>query len=142
MNNILVIVFSFLSLVANAQDMVLSAGAEKTVNGNEFAGSLMYETKKSWALGTFYQTGLDRNNGEHVLVNPFYGLVMQAPVMRSDRISLFGVLRTGVVNNTFFIVVPAVETRVLVTSRAGFSIGAGLRAGHPSFSAKLFTKLF
>jgi len=142
MKKIFVILFSILSTLASAQDIVMSAGAEKTVTGNQYSGSVMYETKKSWGAGAFYQTGLTPDNGEGYLKNPFYGIALQAPIARSQRISFIGVLRTGLVNEKFLAVVPSLETRIQITPKAGVAVGAGLRSGYPSLSAKLFVRLF
>jgi hypothetical protein len=142
MKNILVIIFSLMSTVLSAQDIVVSLGAEKTVIGNQYGGALVYETKKFWGVGPFYQTGIGHDNGEETLTNPFYGLALQAPIVRSERISFLATVRTGVVNEKFLAVVPSLDTRIQVTSKAGVSVGAGLRSGHPSFSAKLFARLF
>lgn len=131
-----------MATITAAQDIVLSAGAEKTVTGNQYGGSLMYETKKSWGAGAFYQAGIIRDNGEGSRENPFYGIALQAPLVRSQRISFIGILRTGLVNEKFVAVVPSLETRIQITPKAGVAVGAGLRSGYPSLAAKLFVRLF
>lgn len=142
MKKSVVILFSILSTIAYGQNIVVSAGAEKTVAGNQYGGSLMFETKSSWGAGAFYQAGITRDNGEGYLKNPFYGIALQAPIARSQRISFCGLLRTGMVNEKYLVVVPSLETRIQITPKAGVAVGAGLRSGYPSLSAKLFIKLF
>jgi hypothetical protein len=142
MKKLFFILFSIVSTIASGQDIVLSAGAEITVIGNQYGGSLTFETKKYWAAGAFYQTGITLDNGEGKLKYPFYGIALQAPIVRTEKISFVAVIRTGLVNEKFLAVVPSLETRIHVTPKAGISVGAGLRSGYPSFSAKLFIRLF
>lgn len=142
MKTIFLFLFTMLSIGAKAQDLIVSAGGEKTVNGNQYNGSLLFETKKFWAAGAFYQAGINREPSEGRLRDPFYGLVLQAPLAQSERILFVAVLRTGLVNDRFVVVTPALETRISVTRKAGLSVGAGLRYGYPSLSARLFVKLF
>ncbi len=142
MKTLLIVLFSILVKVSFSQDMVVAAGAEKTVNGNQYGGSVMYENRKLWGAGVYYQTGITPDNGEGYLKNPFYGIALQGPIASSQRITFFGVLRTGIVNEKFLVVVPSLETRILITRKAGATIGAGLRSGYPSLSAKLFIRLF
>jgi hypothetical protein len=142
MKKTLVILFSTISTFVSAQDIVISAGAEKTVAGTQYGATMMYETKKVWGAGPFYQTSFARDNGEKKLKNPFYGIAIQAPLARSERISLIAAIRTGLINEKFLVVVPSLETRIKMTSKAGVSVGAGLRSGFPSIAAKLFVRLF
>jgi len=134
--------FSILSTIVSAQDIVISGGAEITVGGNQFGGAVMYETKKAWGAGPFYQAGISRHGAEKGLKNPFYGVALQAPIIISKRISFFATVRTGLVNAKFLVIVPSLDTRIDLTPKTGFSVGAGLRSGYPSFAAKIFAKLF
>lgn len=144
MKTILIIVLSIGYLSASAQQIVLQAGAEKTVAGNQVGTMASIESKKLWAVGVFYQVGV----GQHVqerssqILSPFYGVVFQAPIARSEKLAFVGTLRTGFVDGKFFVVVPAVETRLRLSARIGVSIGTGMRMGHPSMTGKLFVKIF
>jgi hypothetical protein len=142
MKTLLVILFSSFAGISIAQDIVAAAGAEKTVIGNHYDVSLVFETRKSWGAGVFYQTGINRDGGESRLKNQFYGVSLQAPIAKSQRLSFTVVLRTGLVNEKFLVVTPSFETRLLITQKAGMTVGAGLRSGYPSLSAKLFVRLF
>jgi hypothetical protein len=57
-----------------AQSFMLSASGEKTVKGTDYGLSLGYETKRSWSLGSFYQSRI-QSSGEKEgvgLLDPFY----------------------------------------------------------------------
>ena len=139
-----ILILSISSLGASAQQLIFQSGVEKTVAGFEYGASISYETKGMWALGSFYQTGISRNNAEGRLEQKslFYGAIFQAPIAKSDRLAFLFNLRTGFINEKFFVVVPSLETRVHVNKRIGVSVGTALRMGFPSFSAKVFIKLF
>jgi hypothetical protein len=141
MKKILLILFCTQSIIGSAQDIVISAGAEKTVSGNQYGGSMMYETKKFWGAGVFGQTGVSHSGSENLLKDLFYGVVLQAPIAKCERISFVAIIRNGFVNEKYFVVVPSVETRIKITPKAGAAIGAGLRSGYPSLSVKLFIRI-
>lgn len=144
MKTFIISLLLLIAMEASAQKLMMQTGVEKTVAGFEYGAYLSYETKRMWALGSFYQTGLTRNNPEGKLApkNIFYGMLIQAPIAKSERLAFLFNLRTGFVNEKFLVIVPSVETRVHVSSRLGISIGTGLRMGYPSLSAKAFIKLF
>jgi len=142
MKKILLILFSTLPIIASAQDIVVSTGVEKTVGGNQYGGSMMYETKKFWGAGPFCQAGVSKSGSENLLNDFFYGIALQAPIARCEKISFVAIIRNGFVNEKYFAVVPSVETRIKLTPKAGVAIGTGLRSGYPSLSAKLFIRLF
>lgn len=131
-------------LTLSAQDVVFRSGVEKTVANVEYVASLGFELKSLWGIGGFYQAGLQKNSETNSLapVDPFFGGFLQVPVAKSERLAFLINVRAGIVNDHFFAVVPGVETRVHLSPRTGFSIGSGLRHGHPSFSACLFLKMF
>jgi hypothetical protein len=132
------------SIIVKAQQLVMQSGVEKTVAGLEYGANMFLETKRMWALGSFYQTRLNRDNPEGSLQmkNIFYGVLFQGPIMKNEKLSFLFNLRMGLVNERFLAVVPSVETRIHVSERTGFSVGTGLRMSYPSFSFKVFVKLF
>jgi hypothetical protein len=142
MKTILTLIFCLTSLFASAQSIIASGGIEKAVNGNQFGGALTVETRKFWALGAFYQAGIGSQRGENILKNPFYGIVLQAPIAHVQRLSFLVLLRTGFINKNYFVVVPSFETRIRITQKMGISMGAGFRSGYPSLSAKVFVRIF
>jgi hypothetical protein len=139
---ILTLLLSAQSIISYGQHLTISGGAEKTVSGNQFGLTVMLETKKAWGVGTFYQTAISQNNEDHFVKDPFYGIDWQAPIARSERITFVGILRTGMVNQDFFAVVPSLETRIKLSRAAGVAVGAGIRSGYPSLAVKISIKLF
>jgi hypothetical protein len=135
---------SITSLAAIAQHVLVQGGVEKTVSGLEYSALLSYETKRLWAAGSFYQTGLSRQNteGELKQKNIFYGIQLQAPVVRCERMALLFNMRAGFVNRNFFALVPSVETRIRVNNKVSFSLGTGFRMAYPALSGKLVYQLF
>jgi hypothetical protein len=142
LKKILTLLLSAQSIIIYGQNLIISAGAEKTVSGNQFGMAVMLETKKAWGIGTFYQAGFSQNNEEHFINDPFYGVAWQTPIARSERITFVGILRTGMVNQDFFAVVPSLETRIQLSRAVGVAVGAGIRSGYPSLALKVSVKLF
>jgi hypothetical protein len=139
-----ILFLSITSWTATAQHVLVQGGVEKTVSGLEYSASLSYETKRLWGAGSFYQTGLSRQNteGELKQKNIFYGVQLQAPVVKSERISFLFNMRAGFVNRNFFALVPSVETRIRVNNKMSFSLGTGFRMAYPALSGKLVYQLF
>ena len=138
------IFLSITSLALKAQHVLVQGGVEKTVSGLEYLTSLSYETKRLWAVGSFYQSGLSKQNAEGELRqnNIFYGLQFQAPIVRTERIAFLFNMRAGFINQNFFALVPSVETRVRLTTKMSFSMGTGFRMAYPALSGKLTYQLF
>jgi hypothetical protein len=143
MKKILILII-VIPVFAMAQQVVLQTGVEKTVSGMEYTTTLGFELKSLFGVGGFYQAGLQRDSESGSLNphNPFFGGFLQVPVAKSERLSFLVNVRAGIVNENFFAVVPGVETRVHLSPRTGFTVGTGLRHGHPSLSARLFLKMF
>ena len=127
------------SIAAHAQSLYLSPGVEKTVKGALYGCALTYETKSKWGFGAFYQTGLVSNPGEHSLTfkDPFYAVVVQAPLVRTEKLDFLATVRSGIVNEHFFVVVPGLETRIHIWRKFDASFGMGFRMSYPSAAVKL-----
>ncbi len=124
-----------------AQSMVTAIQMEYTVAGTQYGSSFIYESKKQWGLGVFYQVGVTQSV-EIFDKDQFYGAQIQFPLVKSERISFFTSLRGGLVNDKFLVVVPGLETRINVGKRLGVAFGMSLRMNYPSVSSKLICKLF
>src|SRR5688572_6005182 len=145
MKKLIIILALLLQLkIARTQHLNLSLLAEKTVAGSDYGATLVYENKGQWGVGFFGQTGLSKQNNEEgfSMKNPFYGLTVQAPLVRTEKITFLLNTRAGLVNQNFFIVVPGLETRIHILSRFAAVVGVGLRHGHPSASIKIMTRVF
>ena|SRR5688572_10638585 len=139
---LLPVFFCFLWVVTSGQHIVTSLGVERTVGGNQYGASMIYEGKKNWAIGSFFQAGIGKTDDETSLKNPFYGMVLQFPIAKSQKISVVGTIRTGFINNNFFAMAPALETRIKLGRNTGLIFAAGFRMGYPAMSARLFVRLF
>lgn len=145
MKKLIIIVLAVISAKTYSQTITTSVGIEKTVAGNQYSVLLSRETVRNWSFGLFYQEDLNvgaKAETPQAETNAFYGTQVLMPIARSQRLVFSANLRTGVINNKFFVMVPGVETRINFSARYGFVAGAGYRMGYPSFSAKLFMKLF
>jgi hypothetical protein len=127
--------------VAYPQDVVVSLQAESTVAGFQAGVTTMYEIKSKWALGGFYQKSTATST-EHRETSTFYGGQFQAPIVKADRMALFAVLRGGVVNEKFVVLVPGLETRIDLGKRFAAAIGTSMRMNYPSICSRFIVKLF
>ena len=142
MKSIAILILVLSGSTAMCQSISTTLSAEKTVRGCGYTGHLGFEFRKPWAIGGFYQMVSPSNFSEKKkLVDPFYGVYLQAPLMASQRLLFSFVLRTGFVNRNFLIVTPALETRLLIRQRINLVFGMGLRHGYPSASGGLNYKL-
>jgi hypothetical protein len=134
----LLVVFVSIVFSAKSQTLQLSIGVEKTAPKCLYGGGLTFETKKKWGLGVFYQAAILNEAKESLKFNDaFYGLVVQAPIAKSQKIDFFATARLGLVNEDFFVVVPGLETRIKTWRKLSTTFGMGYRVGYPSIGVKL-----
>ena len=120
------------------QGIQLSVGVEKTATRCLYGGDLTFESKGKWGLGAFYQAGVPNEAMESLKLNDaFYGLSLQVPLAKSQKINFFATLRMGLVNENFFVVVPGLETRIKTWRKLSTTFGMGYRVGYPSIGLKL-----
>lgn len=119
--------------IALAQRLEISAGAEKTAIGSSVSARFGLSQRYKVQGGVFFQTGRNRGPAEFAFQKyDFAGGYLHLPLATSDKL-IFGVLvYGGLVNNEFFVVTPAFETRVRVFPGAGVLFGCGYRYGYPS----------
>lgn len=123
---------------AKGQALQLSVGLEKTATRCLYGGDLTFESKGKWGIGAFYQAGVPNESKESLkLKDAFYGLSLQVPIAKSQKIDFFATLRTGMVNEDFFVVVPGLETRIKTWRKLSTTFGMGYRVGYPSIGMKL-----
>ena len=134
----LLVVFVTIVFSAKSQSLQLSIGVEKTAPKCLYGGGLTFETKKKWVLGVFYQAAILNEAKESLKFNDaFYGLVVQVPIAKSQKIDFFATARLGLVNEDFFVVVPGLETRIKTWRKLSTTFGMGYRVGYPSIGVKL-----
>jgi hypothetical protein len=120
-------------------------GSEKSVGGIHHMTALSVESKGKWGVGIFYQAKIDWNvseGHEKMFRDPFYGILLQAPLAKCDKMSFLITLRGGLVNKDFVLVVPSLETRIKLFSRFSAVFGMGYRYSYPTGSVKLLVNLF
>jgi hypothetical protein len=127
---------------AAAQSFQMSFKAEQTVKGVYYELGSAYELKSNFAFGVFYQRNeLGFNNDGVTDFAPLYGLALYAPLYSGEKLALRGLLRGGLVSDRFFVVIPAIETRMMVFRRTGITVTTGYRHGYPSAALGLVYKL-
>lgn len=140
------IFFLILTMDVYAQQLVISSGLERTVSGTESHFASGYQTKKQWSLGVFYQTKIttppfERSRNE-VGKDEWYGVYLNAPLAKSQRITLYAHIRVGLMNENFLMIAPSLETKVRLVKWAAVSVGSSYRQGYPAFSLKAHIHLF
>ncbi|MEO7991295.1 MAG: hypothetical protein ABI663_17220 [Chryseolinea sp.] len=137
----------FILHIANAlgQNVTASLGLERTVAGTESQFTAGYESKKEWSLGAFYQTKLTLSPFEMEKINSsasWYGIYLNAPLVRLTKISLYAQVRTGLLERQFIVFVPSLETKVRLTQRLSLTVGSSFRHTYPAFLLKANISLF
>jgi len=143
MKTTIIILFEmlFFVIVANAQHVLLVPTIEKAVGGNQYGSQLLFEVKNQWSFGGFYQTSLRLNPDGEQTLNEFYGVAINAPLVKSDKINFYFNVRGGVVNQHFLVVVPGLETKLKISRRLGVSTLMSVRMTYPSASLKIYITL-
>ena len=104
----------FFVVVANSQHLLIAPTIEKTIAGNQYGSQLSFETKGQWNVGGFYQTSWQQTTEGIKFINPFYGITINAPLAKSERINFYVNVRAGVVNQRFLVVAPELETKLII----------------------------
>ncbi len=138
----LILFFVIAPLITTAQSFHVSIKAEQTVKGPYYELGLSYELSNNFAFGAFYQRNeLSFSNDGVADFAPLYGLALHAPLYTGEKLIFRGLLRGGLVSDRFFVVIPAVETRLMVLRRTGITITTGYRHGYPSAALGLVYKI-
>lgn len=143
MKKTLFILIGFLlaASMAFSQQFKLAPTVEKTVAGNQYGSLLMYQNKRQWGFGGFYQTSLQRNSeGIHVH-NQFYGIVINAPLVKSDKMNFYFNTRCGLVNQFIVVVAPGLETELKISKLISIAAAMSLRMTYPSAAARIYFKI-
>lgn len=141
-------IFFLVQLIAGslqAQGVNFAIGSEKSVGGIHHISALNVESKGKWGVGVFYQAKVDWNYSEedsNLFRDPYYGITLQAPLAKCEKMSFFVTLRGGLVNKDFVLVVPSLETRIKLFSRFDAVFGMGYRYNYPTASIKVLVNLF
>ena len=133
----LCIVFFLTAVGATAQQLKSSLLIEKTVAGSQYGFSVLFQSKRHWQWGTFYQAALNYTRDGGQLVNPFYGISLSAPMAKAERLTFYANARCGVVNELFIAIVPGLETELQLTKKISFSALMSMRMSYPSAQLKI-----
>ena len=128
----------FFAVSANAQHIMLVPIIEKTVAGNQYGSQVQFETKSQWSFGGFYQTSWQQTAEGTQALNPFYGVAINAPLAKSDRLNFYFNLRGGIVNQHFLVVAPGLETKLKISRILSVSALTSVRMTYPSASLKIY----
>ena len=124
-----------------AQHLVAGSQMEYTVAGIQTGASVWWINNRQWAAGAFHQVAI-WNTGEVNKGSSFSGLQLAVPVAKGEKIRFVGLVRGGLANERFFIVVPGFETQLAIGKRAGFACGMSFRMGYPALTSRVYIKLF
>jgi hypothetical protein len=139
----LLIILLFASTVTQGQTLVLSTGVEKTVADTESQFMMGYQSKKQWAIGTFYQNSLNKFINENTNKQSYwYGAFTTLSIAKSEKISFYAMLRAGLMSEQFVVVVPSLETKIKVSKWLAVGVASSYRQGYPAFSIKTQISLF
>ena len=123
------------------QHLILTPLVEKTITGYEYGSAVAFRTKSQFSFGAFYQGNIARTPERTQVVNPFYGLLLTAPLLKCDRINFHANTRVGFVNKTFMVIVPGIETEIKIFNALSFGIGMSVRKGFVSANGNMKVKI-
>jgi hypothetical protein len=139
MKIIMAMLFAATSILAVGQSVVPYVKLEQTVKGTAYEGGAGYDLTRHLQVGAFYQTRSSvRLENSRRAGDPFFGMFVMAPFMTSKRITVNGILRSGLVNEQFFVVVPSIETRISILKHTGLGVATSYRHGYPAASLSAF----
>jgi hypothetical protein len=137
----LLLFFTMIGATTQAQHLSLSPVAEQTVAGFQFGTRVLFQSSGQWGFGGFYQTSRSIMLEDKKVRDTFYGVLIQAPINRAEKVNVFLTARVGVVNEIFIVFVPGIETEIKCFPWLSVSVGTSMRMSHPSATAALYLKL-
>ncbi len=141
MKAILFVLF-MLPVVSFAQRINVQGKIEQTARGAGYEAGLGFEFRSKVAAGVFYQTKSFREADNFAIQSDtYYGGYAHLPIVKERRLMLGAVLRGGLINKSFFVITPALETRFNVTSNFGVITGLAYRQGYPAGTLALLYSL-
>ena len=145
MIKILLYVFSFfICSIGCAQGLSISVGAEMNVSSTESQFMMGYQSNNEWSLGVFYQNKCTIplfEQSKAARVNEWFGVFLIAPIVKTKKISFYGQLRAGLVNDRFLLLTPSLETKIKITKWLAIGTGSSYRYGYPTFLFKTHISL-
>lgn len=139
--NILVLFWLMASCAGYSQKLYLSPLLEKTVAGPQYGLSSTFQLKSGWGIGGFYQFSLQKQTDAVNPSNTYFGLTVNAPLARTEKLNLYGNARMGLVNKQFFVMVPGLETEINIYKHISLSALMSMRMSYPSAGVKINMKI-
>lgn len=122
---------------AKSQSLSASVIAEENVMGFQSGAEVTLESKNQFGIGVFHQSSEIASFESKGNNYPFSGITMQAPLTKCGPIRLLGRVKAGWVNNQFLIVVPQLETQLILTKFLNLGLNMGYRAGYAAIGSRL-----
>lgn len=138
---VLAVLFILLNTSSFGQRMTIGLHSEHTVAGVQYGAVTGIESKKQFGVGVFYQMDM-KTPLEAEKKNTLYGIYLNAPLVKCDKLSFFGTLRGGLANEKFAVIIPGLETRINVGKRMAVAFGMSMRMNYPSVTSKVILKVF
>ena len=143
MKAILIVAAIFFATVGKmyAQHILVSPLGEKTVSGWQYGAALSFSTKSKWSFGGFYQQDMLTKVESGLQPANFYGLTVNAPLAKCDKLNFYFNTRLGLANQYFVVLVPGLETELNLTKRFSVSTLMSVRMSYPSAALKVNIRL-
>lgn len=141
----LITVLTFMLLVlgtkASAQRIHFIGFVEQNIIAVQKGVSITSAVGDRIQVGYFFQATHQLSFEQKQSNYPFHGLDLQFRVKNCNSLTLWGGLKTGLVNGQYLAVVPQLNTQVSLTRWLGLGINASYRAGHPALGTSVSFKL-
>jgi len=126
----------------SAQRLEVHGFLQETVMGTQKGYSIRVATNNKLKLGVFYQSTYHLNFENKEGNYAFKGLEAVFLLKSCGSLTFNAVAKVGLVNQSFVIITPEVETTWHLNRYIGLAVGAGIRAREAAISARAVIKLF
>lgn len=124
-----------------AQNITIEPYYEKNIFGNQYGANLSWEFQKGIQIGGFYQLSFYQLS-EISINSEFSGLYFKVPIYSIKRFSFAASVKSGIVNDRFITIVPALETTLRIINNVSVAGVVSLRARSPALSVKAIIKIY
>lgn len=133
----MIICLHIISSWAIAQRFSAQALVQKTIMGVQTGYGLRWQAHSDWGAGVLLQSvgkpSLEAQNGNY----PFYGIEALVPLASCGKMSFLLSPKAGFVNENYFLLIPEVETTILLHKVVSIAFTAGLRARESAIGSKV-----
>lgn len=125
----------------SAQKLEISAHGQQTVMGLQSGYQVAAKTDSGFGLGVFIQSTHHFSLESSSVNYPFYGADLIAPITSHGDLQLLVHLKSGLVNNRFWIIAPEVETRWTLSEIFSVGLTAAVRSRQAAVGGKLTARV-